>query len=106
MEKVHIGDVRPFAGIQAMDGPLALLDKALALRPLEEAAEVFGAWQKYDDGHIGGRWNDEYDLRINIIDELADCIQACVNLASALETMDLSRAMARCEKRSEARGRY
>lgn len=40
--------------------------KAKALKPLEEAAEVFGAWQNRCDE--------------DVVDELADCIQACANM--------------------------
>ena len=43
--------------------------KALALKPLEEAAEVFGAWQENGAGA-------SYDL----VYEALDCMQACVNL--------------------------
>lgn len=39
---VSIGEVATFPGAKA--------DKAQALKVLEEAAEVFGAWQQFDDG--------------------------------------------------------
>lgn len=38
---VKIGDVRAFDNVQC--------DKAHALKVLEEAAEVFGAWQDYEE---------------------------------------------------------
>ena len=81
-------------------------DKESAIKVLEEASEVRAAWQEYD------RW-----LRIDIVekyrieertmfaDEIADCIQACVNLADRYG-IDLQAAMERCEERNRERGRY
>ena len=81
-------------------------DKALALKPLEEAAEAFGAWQRYE----GDEWDDTdrelgQMLRDEIAGELADTVQACVNLAD-WEGLDLSAALARVHKRNAGRGRY
>lgn len=73
-------------------------DKAGALKPLEEAAEVFGAWQLWDENKALGR---------SVADELADVIQASVNLLDAMgfnESMT-NIAMTRCRRRNEARGR-
>lgn len=83
---VAVGAVEPFAGLDCAD-------KALVLQILEEAAEVYGAWQ-YDqqDGYL--------------VDEIADCIQACANLAAALGVTDLRPPMERCRQRNEERGRY
>ena len=81
-------------------------DKALALKPLEEAAEAFGAWQRYE----GDEWDDtdgdlERMLLDEIADELADTVQACVNLAAWMD-IDLHPALERCRVRNEGRGRY
>lgn len=81
-------------------------DKALALKPLEEAAEAFGAWQRYD----GDEWDDtdgdlERMLLDDIADELADTVQACVNLADR-GGLDLRAALARVHERNVGRGRY
>lgn len=81
-------------------------DKALALKPLEEAAEAFGAWQRYN----GDEWDDtdgdlERMLLDDIADELAGTVQACVNLADR-EGLDLSAALARVHERNVGRGRY
>lgn len=76
--------------------------KAQALKPLEEAAEVFGAWQVYDSDdvmHIG------YNGSV-LLDEIADCIQACANLAAMVGVSDLTPYMERCEQRNRERGRY
>lgn len=67
--------------------------KAKALKPLEEAAEVFGAWQNRCDE--------------DVVDELADCIQACANMMAwmGLTQQDVDNAMLRCLKRNRDRGR-
>lgn len=94
MTFVKLGAVRAFPG--------AAPDKAHALKVLEEAAEVFGAWQVYDSDdmtHVG------YNASV-LLDEIADTIQACVNLASALGVTDLTPYLARCEERNRERGRY
>ena len=89
--------------------------KEVALKPLEEAAEVFGAWQCLGET----AWGDleriikdnapidfENRLKLGVFaDEIADCIQACVNLADRYG-IDLPAAMERCEARNRERGRY
>jgi NTP pyrophosphatase (non-canonical NTP hydrolase) len=90
-------------------------DKEAALKPLEEAAEVFGAYQRLEpftevpslcpSYNLGRLWpkNKEVKQR-RLADEIADCIQACVNLAGRYD-IDLADAMERCEERNRARGR-
>jgi len=94
-------------------------DKEAALKPLEEAAEVFGAWQNVDacacdevgldtegcprcsyETFIGGCENMQY-----LADEIADVIQAACNLAQRYD-IDLQSAIERCEERNRKRGRY
>lgn len=67
--------------------------KAKALKPLEEAAEIFGAWQNRCDE--------------DVVDELADCIQACANMMAwmGLTQQDVDDAMLRRLKRNRDRGR-
>lgn len=74
--------------------------KKQALKPLEEAAEVFGAWQEYDRFH--------HDAWFGMIaaNEIADCIQALFNLAHAMGIDDMQPYMDACHKRNEERGRY
>lgn len=76
--------------------------KAQALKPLEEAAEVFGAWQVYDSDDV---MHTGYNRRV-LLDEIADCIQACANLAAMLCVGDLTPYMESCEERNRERGRY
>ena len=93
----------------------ARANKEQALKVLEEAAEVFGAWQvreSYDTETIGEIYTPEQCMSIraindgNLLDELADTIQACCNLASALGVTDMTPYLAACEERNRKRGRY
>lgn len=51
--------------------------KAQALKPLEEAAEAFGAWQAYGIDSAG---SITPEMREDIVYECFDTIQSCVNL--------------------------
>ena len=93
---VTIPPVRSFAHVEA--------SKAQALKPLEEAAEVFAAWQRWD------LWTGvdlrESMMRAEIVDECCDVITATCNLLAAIGVTDLTEAMAACEERNRKRGRY
>ena len=84
-------------------------DKEAALKPLEEAAEVFGAWQTLTHGAVLDSMTHQPPIterrRVCLADELADCIQACCNLAARFD-LDLPDAMERCRHRNRMRGRY
>lgn len=69
-------------------------DRAQALRPLEEAAEVFGAWQDCDDMH-------------DLIDECLDTVQAIANLLAAVGATqgEVDAAIRRMDERNCERGR-
>lgn len=75
----------------AFDEPDA--PKAQALKPLEEAAEVFGAWQLNSDAYV--------------LNECMDVVQAVVNLLAALgfTQEDVDAAIERCNERNRERGR-
>lgn len=88
---VNIGKVATFPAVKA--------DKAQALKVLEEAAEVFGAWQVYDDSDIYGLLTDV------VLDECADVIQAVSNLVAALNVVNFAPYMDDCRERNEERGR-
>jgi len=81
-------------------------DKEAALKPLEEAAEVFGSWQTFEGMHSMGAPDgiDNTNLA-RLADELADTITACANLA-ARYGLDLQDALDRVERRNRERGRY
>lgn len=89
--RVNIGTVRAFPG--------ALPDKAQAMKVVEEAAEVFSAWEQWSSVEDDG-------IRDMLVGELADCVTACANLAAALGVYDLARAVKEAEARNEERGRY
>ena len=75
---VDIGEIHPF--------PNARADEEQAAKILEEAAEVFCAWQEYDrreQASIAPEEDAEIwcDLaRVNLLGECADLIMACFNL--------------------------
>lgn len=92
---VEIGTVQTFPDVKP--------DKAQALKVLEEAAEVFGAWQQWD-----GLEQDEKGDGFNVIclmNECADVIQATCNLLAAYEITDFTWHMEMCRKRNVGRGR-
>ena len=88
-------------------------DKEAALKPLEEAAEVYAAWQLVEQcEHADGpnvcdckHYRDECEVKGYLADELADCITACANLA-ARYGLDLQAALDRVERHNRERGRY
>ena len=86
---VRVGSVRRFDRVAP--------DKAQALKPLEEAAEVFGALQST---HF-----PEDRRREQILAECADVIQATLNLVAALGVEDFRPYMKACERRNRERGR-
>lgn len=87
--------------------------KEAALKPLEESAEIYGAWQDLDAIQQKARVTLRasqllgaiHENRDELGDEIADCITACVNLASR-HHVDLQGAIDRCESRNRSRGRY
>jgi NTP pyrophosphatase (non-canonical NTP hydrolase) len=90
------------------------VEKEAALKPLEEASEVHGAWQMLGETNQGdfarvakmGILKLEDDMRLSrLADEIADVIQAACNLAARYD-INLDSAMKRCTERNLARGRY
>ena len=90
---VHVGAVATFEGVKP--------DKAQALKVLEEAAEVFGAWQDWEKSE-----NLKPCYRVDLLDEIADVVQAACNLAAAFGVTDFAPYMQDCRIRNEERGRY
>lgn len=101
--RVEVGNVAVFRDVEPT--------KAQALKPLEEAAEVFGAWQAWDKSRrmdeATGIPNSPRTLeaRDALLDECADVIQAVCNLAASLGVVDMTDRMRACRVRNEARGR-
>ena len=78
--------------------------KGQALKPLEEAAEVFGAWQKCDDMRDVPAWRD---MRDDLIGECMDTVQATANLLAAIGATqgEVDAATKRMDERNGDRGR-
>jgi hypothetical protein len=92
---VEIGTVQTFADVKP--------DKAQALKVLEEAAEIFGAWQLWDDLDQDEK-GDGFNV-ICLMNECADVIQATCNLLAAYCVRDFTAYMEACRKRNVERGR-
>lgn len=92
MKTINVGKVAVFDHVEP--------NKEQALKILEEAAEVFGAWQEWDRKEMFYG-----DTRNSVINEIADVIQACANLVYSLDLRDLTSAMGHCEQRNIERGR-
>lgn len=80
--------------------------KGQALKPLEEAAEVFGAWQ--------ARYNMRFvsrdacgAFREDLIDECVDTVQAAANMLAAVGATqgEVDAAIKRMDERNGDRGR-
>ena len=78
--------------------------KGQALKPLEEAAEVFGAWQGFDGMRGVPAWRG---MRDDIIDECMDTVQATANLLAAVGATqgEVDAAIRRMDERNGDRGR-
>lgn len=92
--------------------PGARPDKPQALKVLEEASETVEAFKQYDRACTDVIHPSEAapfmraGFKDALMDEIADTIQACCNLAAALGVTDLTPYLARCEERNRERGRY
>lgn len=83
-------------------------DKEAALKPLEESAEVFGAWQDFqrESQIVSSDGIRNYMFWLSTFAyEIADCITACANLADRYG-IDLQAALDAVEKHNRERGRY
>lgn len=89
---VNIGEVATFPGVKA--------DKAQALKVLEEAAEVFGAWQEFEVNQ-----GKEVFAFLPLLEERADVIQAVSNLVAAFGVTDFASYMEEFRALNEERGR-
>lgn len=92
-----IGEVRPFKYVYADD-------KRQFTKPLEEAAELFAAWQNWVQKRAAPRYRAQ--ARDEMLDDAADVIQAVVNCVASVGVEDMSELMRRCEQRNARRGRY
>lgn len=82
-------------------------DRAQALKPLEEAAEAFGAWRECDDMRFSQIMTARREYRQDLMDECLDTVQATVDLpAAAGATQDeVDAAIRRMDEGNCERGR-
>lgn len=82
-------------------------DKHQVLKPLEEAAEIYGALQKLDSMRPTTFKQDWVDMRNCLIDECMDTIQAVANVLAAVGATqgEVDAAIKRMDERNEDRGR-
>lgn len=88
---VKLGTVQTFTDVRP--------NKAQALKVLEEAAEVFGAWQLWDD--LDQDEKCDWFSAGCLMGECADVIQATCNLLAAYGVTDFTGFMEGCRKRNE-----
>lgn len=77
--------------------------KGQAPKPLEEAAEVFGAWQEFDGmRNVPAR----RDMRDDLIDECMDTVQAIADMSAAVDATqgEVDAAIRRLDERDGGRG--
>lgn len=81
--------------------------KGQALKPLEEAAEIFGAWQELDSMRPATFRRDWVGMRDDLIDECMDTVQATANLLAAIGATqgEVDAAVKRMDERNGDRGR-
>lgn len=81
-------------------------DKHQALKPLEEAAEIFGAWQARDNVRFVSRGACGA-FRRDLIDECVDTVQAAANMLAAVGATqgEVDAAIKRMDERNGDRGR-
>lgn len=86
--------------------PDAIPDKEQALKPIEEAAEVFGACQECGSQDLCPGFYASMSLRRrDLVNECCDLIQATCNLLASIGVTDLTHSMYLCAERNRERGR-
>ena len=88
---VRIGDIETFPGVEP--------GKEQAVKVLEEASEVFGAWQQWHLERHGAELE-------HLLHECADLLQATANMLAGLGVVDMTGYVEECRKRNEIRGRF
>ena len=101
MTYIKLGNVLAFPDVKPT--------KEQAVKVLEEAAEVVEAFKRADPGDVlpvARQFPDCNKRILPLVDEIADTITACCNLAAALGVTDLTPHLAACEEKNRRRGRY
>ena len=95
---MRIVATEPFIGLKP--------DKEQAVKVLEEAAELYAAWQLYEQAKKLGDEKRVAAAARHFEDEAADVVQAVGNLCDSEGVNDLRRAQKACTMRNRLRGRY
>lgn len=104
MQYIKLGAVRAFPRVEPT--------KEQAVKVLEEAAEAVEAFKQYDRACTDVIHPKEAapfmraGFKDSLMDEIADTVTACCNLAAALDVTDLTPHLAACEEKNRRRGRY
>lgn len=82
-------------------------NKHQVLKPLEEAAEIYGVWQELDNMRPTTFKQAWVDIRNCLIDECMDTVQAVANVLAAVGATqgEVDAAIKRMDERNEDRGR-
>lgn len=95
---MRVVSTEPFPGLEP--------SKEQAVKILEEAAELYAAWQIYEQAKKLGDEKRESAARRHFEDEAADVVQAVGNLCDSEGVSDLRVAQKACVMRNRLRGRY
>lgn len=81
--------------------------KHQALKPLEEAAEIYGAWRESDGMRPTASKRDRVGMRNRLIDGCMDTVQAVADVLAAVGATqgEVDAAIRRLDERNEGRGR-
>lgn len=107
--RVYIGTVKPF--------PEANLDdKSYPAKMLEEAAEVYSAWEDWREADAKDDPAERSKCRTRMYREICDVIQTCANMAYAvakdnpldggLTAVYLTKLLEEVERKNREKGRY
>ena len=81
------------------------IDKAQAMKIVEEACEVHSAFERYRLADSSFNYLLMEEAKMDMIEEISDVMQACSNMLAALGVSDMRDEMRKCADRNKARGR-
>lgn len=81
------------------------VDKEQAMKIVEEACEVHSAFERYRIAEVTDSFIEMEEARMDMVEEIADVMQACSNMLAALDVSDMRDEMRKCAERNRARGR-
>lgn len=100
---MKLGEIKTFPNVKP--------NKNQVMKVLEEAAEVFSAWEKWRSvsSRVGYSQARSYGMCPefrNLANECADVIMATSNLLASLDVENFEYIMEECMNRNRERGRY